>query len=103
MQEHNLRLYGMQAAEYAARSERDSRDLVQAAVEEQRVRRQKSQLRRRGSLEVRPASSLLLCVQLGPLLAVSGWSLWLGRTLDNWSVWHCPAPDAIRTNHQLIG
>uniref|UniRef100_A0A383WGZ5 ABC transporter domain-containing protein n=1 Tax=Tetradesmus obliquus TaxID=3088 RepID=A0A383WGZ5_TETOB len=43
---------GSHAAEYAARSEQDSRDLVQAAVEEQRIRRQKSQLRRRGSLEV---------------------------------------------------
>jgi hypothetical protein len=42
-----------QSVEYAARSEQDNRDLVQAAVEEQRrVRRQKSLLRRRGSLEV---------------------------------------------------
>ncbi|KAF6262509.1 ATP-binding cassette transporter [Scenedesmus sp. NREL 46B-D3] len=49
------------ATEYAARSERDNRDLLQAAVEEQRrIRREKSQLRRRGSLEVefsRPRSN----------------------------------------------
>jgi hypothetical protein len=43
-----------QSIKYAARSEQDSRDLLQAAVEEQRrVGRQKSLLRRRGSLEVR--------------------------------------------------
>jgi hypothetical protein len=48
----------VQSIEYAARNEQDNRDLLQAAVEEQRrVRRQKSQLRRRGSLEVRSSAA----------------------------------------------